>query len=112
MLTPAVNQHRDGPVIEVIHTAADERKPCACEIGHRWRKIELRAQPRFDRVALRRSHIGYVTGQCCTRVAADYFFCDELFGRRVVELRGDDPRHHRGYSNERRWPQPVPPCTA
>src|SRR5229473_6580624 len=50
MLASLVNQRRYCPVIEIIETAANQRKSLTGKIDNRRSKIELRIQPGFYRV--------------------------------------------------------------
>src|SRR3954451_9909975 len=49
----SINESCYWPVIQIIQATADERKSLTREIGNRRREIELRIQPRLNRVLVR-----------------------------------------------------------
>ena len=70
MLTVAVHERRDQTVVQIIETATDKRKTCGRQIRDSRRKIELAAEPRFNRMLVGRRDVGDMAGQYRTRVAA------------------------------------------
>src|SRR5215472_12845928 len=53
MLAPLINQGRHSPVIEIIKSSSNKRKPLARKIHHWGCEIELRIKPRLYRVLIR-----------------------------------------------------------
>src|SRR5215831_1434423 len=60
VFAPSVNQRCHGPVIQIIQAATNQGKSLTGKIDNRRGKIELRVQPGFDSMLIRRSDVGDV----------------------------------------------------
>src|SRR4029453_18065473 len=58
VFSPSVNQRRHGPIIQIIQAAPNQGKSLTGKIDHRRGKIELRVEPGFDSMLIRRSDVG------------------------------------------------------
>src|SRR5260370_15110228 len=133
MLTPLVNQGRHRPVIEIIKAAADQGKSLTGKIDNRRGKIELRVQPGFDSMLIRRSDVREVIRHKRADVTS-YTLCrEELVGSRRSysrqetgrdncakcdscgqsqpgprHVKENGPLHRRGTSDRQRTPSATP----
>src|SRR5438477_5570768 len=87
MLAPLVNQRRHRPVIEIIKTAADQRKSFAGKVDDRRREIELGVQPGFHCVLIGGSDVSEVVCHQRTHMAGDELRGQELIGTTSLQSR-------------------------
>src|SRR5437016_4022439 len=110
MLTPLVNQGRHRPVIEIIKTATNQRKSLTGKIDH-WRsKIELRVQPGFYSMLIRRSDVGEVICHQRTHMAGDELRRQELIGPGSLQSGHQGQSDDRSENDRRGESQPIPGC--
>src|SRR6266480_4798696 len=113
MFTPLVNQRRHRPVIEIIKTAADQRKSFVGKIDHRRCKIKLCVQPRFHGVLIGRSDVGEMVCHQRTHMTGDKLRCQKLIGPRASQLwrqvrKDDRSENDGGCETETRETEPIP----
>src|SRR4029450_2537342 len=83
VFTPFVNQCRNWPIIQVIQAATNQRKSLTGKIDH-WRgKIELRVQPGFYSMLIRRSDVRQVIRHKRADVTSYKLCREELVGSRL-----------------------------
>src|ERR1700730_3319880 len=82
VFAPFVNQRRHWLVIQIIQAAANQRKSLAGKIDNRRGKIELRVQPGFDSMLIRRSDVREVIRHERADVTSYQLCCEELVGSR------------------------------
>ena len=83
MLAPLVNQSRYRMVVEIIKAPANQRKTFSGKVYHWSRKIELRIQPRFYSMLIRRSDVREVICHKRADVTSYKLRCKELVGSRL-----------------------------
>src|SRR5437868_6677364 len=71
MFAPLIDQCRHWPVIEIIKTAADQRKSLLGEIDHGRREVEPCIQPRFYRVLIGGRDVGEMICHQRTHMTGD-----------------------------------------
>src|SRR5437773_10728743 len=82
VFAPSVNQRRHGPVIQVIQAPANQRKSLIGKIDNRRGKIELRVQPGFYSMLIRRSDVREVIRHKRADVTSYKLRREELVGSR------------------------------
>src|SRR6266436_2181095 len=110
MLTPLVNQGRHRPVIEIIKTATNQRKSLTGKIDHRRREIELRVQPGFYSMLIRRSDVGEVICHQRTHMTGDELRRQELIGSGSLQAGHEGESDDRSENDRRGESQPIPGC--
>src|SRR5262245_39903269 len=83
MLMSLVHQGRDWAVAEIIEAPADQRKAPRRQILDRRGEREFALKPRFDRVLVRRGHIGEMGGHEGARVPGNDLLREEVCWRRA-----------------------------
>src|SRR6266404_7871883 len=86
VFAPSVNQRRHGPVIKIIQAPANQRKSLIGKIDNRRGKIELRVQPGFDSMLIRRSDVREVIRHKRADVTSYKLRCEKLIGPRASQL--------------------------
>src|ERR1700730_11582639 len=75
MLPPLIDQRRHRSVIEIVKTAADQRKSLLRKVNYARGEIELRVQPRCYRVLIGRRDIGEMVCHERTHMTGDELRC-------------------------------------
>src|SRR5208282_809750 len=81
MVAMLIHERRDRPAVDIVETAAHQRKSVFREIVGRWREIKLAVEPRLDRMLIGRGNVHVILhgqrrgrsllGHDVTRRAAD-----------------------------------------
>src|SRR5262249_21129421 len=100
MLLPLIHQGRYRAVAEVIEAPSDQRKALRRPILDRRGEREFTLKPRFDRVLVRRGHIGEMGGHQGARMPSDDLLREEVFWCRAGPERLYTP-HEEHASGER-----------
>ena len=80
MLSALVHERGRGRVLDVVEPASHQREAFGGPVRHRYGVVELALEPGFDRVLVRRSHVGEVIGEQRAHVCRDYGIRDRRFG--------------------------------
>src|SRR5258706_5305107 len=111
MLLALVDKRRDSSVIQVLESAADQRKPLTGKILNRWSEIELAIEPWLYCVLIGRDHIGAMTFQLQRAdVIGNHFLGQDLVAGRTLTrpCPPDDERHQKQEGQCSNWePTPV-----
>src|SRR5260370_32944194 len=94
MLTPLVNQGGHRPVIQIIQTAANQRKSFGGKVDYRRREIELCVQPWFHGVLVGGSDVTKMVCHKRTHMTGDELRRQELIRPRSLpsghQIQSDD----------------------
>jgi hypothetical protein len=95
VVVAAIDDCRHGLAVDVVETAADQRKALRREVDDRWREVELAVEPRLDGVLIAGLDIGKMVGLERAQVCGNDFARNLLI--RIVAKDGDDKacRHGR-----------------
>src|SRR3989442_12734342 len=101
VLTPAVDERRDGSAADVVEPAADQRIVPAGEIEYGRRKVQLAVEPGLHRVLVGGGHVGEVAGHERADVACEHIVGERLAGRALEREPPAAGGADRGGSGER-----------
>src|SRR5712692_9798777 len=110
MFAPLVNQGCDRPVLKIIETATNQRKPFAGKVDDRRCEIELCVQPRFHGVLVGGSDVSKMICHQRTHMAGDELRRQELIGSRSLQSRQYVPADDGCEKDRRGETQPIPRC--
>src|SRR5215831_997009 len=108
VFAPSVDQRCHGPVIQIIQAATNQGKSLTGKIDNRRGKIELRVQPGFDSMLIRRSDVGDVIRQKRADVTSYKLCREELINSRLRYSRQENGSNNRRNRDSCGQGQPVP----